>query len=224
MAYPVQRITPTRAGEGASVDAADHALLMGRIAAGLAHEGKNPLHNMVLHVQLMAEKLAAAPGAPVERHLQAVRDGIGRVDGLLRAFGEFANPSHLTPDLGAAVARTIQLFQYDARRAGVHVTSAAPQPLPVQAASEVLGDLVAHAYLAALELSRDGGNLELRVESTGPYVVLEVVGAGGNGSREAARPHLDAMRRLAPLAPAELSIETPPAGGGRLSLSFTLPR
>src|ERR1700674_1973512 len=78
--------------------AADRGLLLERVAVGLAHEGKNPLHNMVLHLQLMAEKLAQPEmkgGSPIEKHLAALRDGIGRVDNLLKAFGEFASPAHL---------------------------------------------------------------------------------------------------------------------------------
>src|SRR5471030_1810775 len=101
--------------------ATDRALLLERVAAGLAHEGKNPLHNMVLHLQLMAEKLTSA-GVPVAKHLTALRDGIGKVDVLLKSFGEFASPEQVPPDLGAAVQRSARLFAYDARRASVAVT------------------------------------------------------------------------------------------------------
>src|SRR5215468_4357471 len=105
MGQPIQRLPKT---------AADRARLLERIATGLAHEGKNPLHNMALHVQLLAEKIAAPSlqGSPIEKHLAAMRDGIGRVDTLLRAFGEFACPEHLPADLGAALTRSEQLLGY----------------------------------------------------------------------------------------------------------------
>src|ERR1700760_3169212 len=103
--------------DDAQIRSADRALLLERIAIGLAHEGKNPLHNMALHLQLMAEKISAG-GVPVEKHLTALRDGIGRVDQLLKAFGEFAAPEHTQPDLGAAASRAAHLFAYDARRSG----------------------------------------------------------------------------------------------------------
>ncbi len=202
---------------------ADRAALLERVAAGLAHEGKNPLHNMVLHLQLMAEKLSAAERAPIDRHLQSLRDGIAKVDSLLRAFGEFANPDHLPTDLGAAVARTLQLFQYDARRAAVQVTSVSPGSVVVRSSSAALSDLVAHVYVAAIELARDGGNVEVRLDSAPPRASLEVIASGGNGKRETAQPHLDAARRLAIEAACDLSIETPSAGGARLSLSFAHP-
>src|SRR3989454_10688257 len=112
MGYPIPRIAtpPEKADER---HAADRIRLFERVAIGPAHEGKNPLHNMVLHLQLMSEKLVSPElksGSPIDKHLSAMRDGIGRVDALLRSFGDFAGPQHLTPDLGAAVKRAFVLF------------------------------------------------------------------------------------------------------------------
>ena len=226
MGYPIQRI-PRSAGEDPQRFAADRALLLERVAIGLAHEGKNPLHNMVLHLQLMSEKLGApdrVTGSPIDKHLTALRDGIGRVDALLRAFGEFASPRNLQPDLPAAARRAVQLFAYDARRATVQVAQQGASTLIVRSDSWFLGDLVAHAYVACIELARDGGRIGLKVELRGAMAELELRTEGGVGSREQATPFLDALRRLAPEAGCELSIETPTAGGARLSLSFLYPR
>ena len=220
MGHPIQRISRPAAEELQRRDA-DRARLLERVAIGLAHEGKNPLHNMVLHVQLMAEKLGSAP---VEKHLAALRDGIGRVDSLLKAFGEFAAPEHLPADLVAAVSRATQLFAYEARRAGVAVSSKGPPLLLVASVPRPLGDMVAHALVAALEFSRGGGSVELHAHAPAGRGVLDVVADGGAGRSEEAMPHLEALRRLAPEAGCELSIETTPAGGARLSLSFSQPR
>src|SRR5437763_8962074 len=132
MGHPIQRIP--KPDEDPQRRAADRTLLLTRIAIGLAHEGKNPLHNMVLHLQLMAEKLAQPErqgGSPVEKHLAALRDGIGRVDQLLKAFGEFVAPDHLPTDLAAATHRAVQLFAYDARRHTVQIEVRTPEPLEV---------------------------------------------------------------------------------------------
>jgi signal transduction histidine kinase len=215
MAQKIQRIPRE---DDAGRREADRARLLERVAAGLAHEGKNPLHNMVLHVQLMAE------GAQMEKHLSALRDGIGRVDALLKSFGEFAQPGHLPPDMVAAVNRALQLFAYDARRASVQISLKGPTALLVSCDSRLLNDMVAHALVAALELSRDGGTIEFKVHTPPARSVLEVRADGALARREEAEPHLDALRRLAAEAGCELSIETPPAGGARFSLSFVQPR
>jgi len=226
MGYAIQRISRA-AGEDTRQRAADRAWLLERVAIGLAHEGKNPLHNMVLHLQLMSEKLASPErqfGSPIDKHLSAMRDGIGRVDALLRAFADFAAPQHLTPDLGAAVKRAFVLFAYEARRASVQMASSVPATLMVSSDSRYLGDLVAHALVACIEHARDGGRVDAAVQSRSAVAVLKVRADGGLGNREQALPHLDAARRLAPEAACELSIETPTAGGARLSLSFLHPR
>jgi hypothetical protein len=225
MGHPIQRIpTPPQDPQGRS---ADRARLLERVAIGLAHEGKNPLHNMVLHLQLMAEKLASPEkvgGSPVEKHLSALRDGISKVDGLLRSFGEFAAPEHLPPDLAAATRRAVQLFAYEARRASVQVAYKGPQALLVRAPSTYLGDLVAHSLVASIEFARDRGHVEAVLEARGLVATLELRADGGLGSRDLAAPYVEAARRLAPEAECELSIETPTAGGARLSLTFLHPR
>ena len=206
--------------------AADRARLLTRVATGLAHEGKNPLHNMMLHLQLMGEKLNPQPGAPagspVERHLQSLRDGIGRVDLLLKSFGEFASPEHVPPDLGAAVARSVQLFAYESRRYSVEIELEGPASFHVASPSRVLGDLVAHAFVAFLELSREGGRLRVSLDAARSR--LELRADGGLPRRAEAQPHLDAARRLAAEAACELSLDTPAGAGARLSLSFAHPR
>lgn len=220
MGHPIPKIPQTK--DDPLPRMADRARLIERIAVGLAHEGKNPLHNMVLHLQLMSEKLGAS-SSPVEKHLVALRDGIARVDALLRSFGEFASPEHLPPDLAAAAARAILLFGFEARRAGVQVDARLPSSLGVDSSSFALGDLVAHALAACIDLSH-GGQVVVRVEARGARAVLDLRAEGGNAHREQALPHLDAARSLAAEAACELSIETPAAGGARLSLSFEHPR
>ncbi len=230
MSQQPRRVVPLPPSEqnDAAVRAADRARLIERVAVGLAHEGKNPLHNMMLHLQLMAEKLNPQPGAPlgspVQRHLQSLRDGISRVDLLLKYFGEFASPEHIEPDLGAAVARSVLLFAYEARRFNVGVEQHGPASLLVASPSGILNDLVGHAFVAGLELAREGGKVSLAINTEGLRSRLEVRASGGLPRREEALPHLEAARRLALEAACELSLDTPAGAGARLSLLFAHPR
>jgi len=203
---------------------AERALLLERAAAALAHEGKNPLHNMVLHLQLLGERLREGEreGLPVERHLQALRDGIGRVDAVLKAFSDLASPERLAPDVAAAVARAQLLFGFEARRGNVAVMQRGPASIPVRADPAFLCELVCHAFLAAVALARDGA-LHISVDADGPRAHLEFRAEGGAPRRDDAAPYLEALRRLAPGASAELSADLGPAAPARLSLSFPHP-
>ena len=203
---------------------AERALLLERAAAALAHEGKNPLHNMVLHLQLLGERLREGEreGLPVERHLQALRDGIGRVDAVLKAFSDLASPERLAPDVAAAVARAQLLFGFEARRGNVAVMQRGPASIPVRADPAFLCELVCHAFLAAVALARDGA-LHISVDADGPRARLEFRAEGGAPRRDDAAPYLEALRRLAPGASAELSADLGTAAPARLSLSFPHP-
>jgi signal transduction histidine kinase len=203
----------------------ERALLLERAAAALAHEGKNPLHNMVLHVQLLGERIREGErgGTPVERHLQALRDGIGRVDAVLKAFSDLASPERLDPDLAAAVARAQLLFGFEARRGSVAVMQRGPVSVRVEADPAYLCELVCHAFLAAVALARDGA-LHITVQADGPRARLEFRAEGGAPRREDAAPYLEAVRRLVSGASAELSADLAPVAPARLSLSFPHPR
>src|SRR5438445_2913882 len=218
-------LTPlVRSTGNSTAISAERALLLEKAAAALAHEGKNPLHNMVLHLQLLGERLREGEreGLPVERHLQALRDGIGRVDAVLKAFSDLASPERLAPDVAAAVARAQLLFGFEARRGNVAVMQRGPASIPVRADPAFLCELVCHAFLAAVALARDGA-LHISVDADGPRARLEFRAEGGAPRRDDAAPYLEALRRLSPGGSAELSADPGPAAPARLSLSFPHP-
>lgn len=218
----------TQAPSGGSDAAGDRGLLLARAAVGLAHEGKNPLHTMSLHVQLMTEKLAqaqgdgAGKGANLDRHFKALRDGIEKVDALLRAFSELAHPAQTAPDLAAAVARAELVLGFEARRSGVELSRSGPPALRAHAPAELLCDLVGHALLGFFALAREGGRVLVEVSPLGTFAQLSLRADGGTPSPAEAAPHLAAVRRLAAALPGcrfEAS-EQPPA---RLSLAVPGP-
>ena len=195
------------------------SLLVERAASALAPEAKNPLHNMALHLQLVSEKLPGEAARGVERHLQAMRDGIAQVDALLKAFADLAAPANLVPDLGQALTRALLLFSFEARRKSVELTRKGPAEVRVAAQGEAVLEIVCNAVLAGIALAREG-RLTLAIEPDGQRVRLEVIADGGVPRREESLPHLEAVRRLSSGAAAEPSIDVEGAGPARLSLSF----
>jgi C4-dicarboxylate-specific signal transduction histidine kinase len=204
-----------------SPDRADgRSLLVERAAAALAHEAKNPLHNMALHLQLVSEKLPGEAARGVERHLHAMRDGIAQVDALLKAFADLAAPATLVPDVGQSLTRALLLFSFEARRGSVEIVRRGPAEARVAAPGDVVFEIVCNAVLAGIALAREG-RLTLAIEPAGKRVLLEVAVDGGAPRREEAAPHLEAVRRLSAGAAVEPSIDVEGGGPARLSLSFS---
>jgi C4-dicarboxylate-specific signal transduction histidine kinase len=150
----------------------NRSLLVERAAAALPHEAKNPLHNMALHLQLVSEKLSGEAARGVERHLQAMRDGIAQVDSLLKAFADLAAPASLTPDVGQALTRALLLFSFEARRQSVELVRRGPAEARVSAPGDAVFEIVCNAVLLGITLAREG-RLLLAVEPDGPRVRLK---------------------------------------------------
>lgn len=70
---------------------------VGRLTAGVAHEVKNPLNAMTIHLELLKQKLAssAAPDA-LETHVDIIAREIRRLDDVVQGFLKFARPEELT--------------------------------------------------------------------------------------------------------------------------------
>ena len=67
------------------------AAALGHLAAALAHEVRNPLNAMSIHLELLESRLAAGRGSEgiaegPARSLQALRDGIARIDASLASY------------------------------------------------------------------------------------------------------------------------------------------
>src|SRR4029078_6080435 len=70
---------------------------LGRLTAGVAHEVKNPLNAMTIHLELLKQKLAAgAEAGGMETHVDVIAREIRRLDDVVQGFLKFARPEELT--------------------------------------------------------------------------------------------------------------------------------
>ncbi len=97
---------------------------LGRLTAGVAHEVKNPLNAMTIHLELMKGKLAklsrdgnSATAAALE-HVNVIGTEIRRLDQVVQGFLKFTRPEdlHLGPvPVDKLLAEIAQVVQPDAR-------------------------------------------------------------------------------------------------------------
>jgi signal transduction histidine kinase len=138
-----------------------------RIAAGLAHDIKNPLNAMALQIALLSEKLDGASGqGTVAAHLSAIREQIGRVNEVVRRLLDVADPSAPLgfTDVGALVSDAVGLFAHEARRRRIEVTLDAPFAMAATRRDPArLGRLIVGLVAGAMTSTPDGGRLAVRV-------------------------------------------------------------
>ncbi len=195
-----------------------------RVAAGVAHDIKNPLNAMSLQIALLVEKLSGVDaGATSSGHLGALREQIGRVNEVVRRFLDVTDPSAPLgyTDLGLLLGDTASLFVHDARRRRIEVVLDGQAGVARTRCDPArVGRLLVGLLARALAETPDGGRLAGHAESLGADAVVAIEHTAGDPD-----PDLGYYTGVAAAAADAL--------GGRFSLdrrdaierlTFTLPR
>jgi len=176
----------------------DRLAAIGTLAAGLAHEIRNPLNGAQLHVSFLARALARS--AVNEDALEAVHvidDEIKRLARLVTEFLDFARPQPLTltsVSVGALAERVIGLVAEQAGASDVRLLQDLPSTdIAVSADGGKLEQVLLNLLRNGVEaLSGRGGTVTLRARREPRAVVLEVED-DGPGIPAASAPIFDAF-------------------------------
>ncbi len=159
---------------------AERLAAVGTMAAGLAHEVRNPLNSASLQLTVLERRLARGDGADATKPIIGIiKSEIERLDRLVRDFLAFAKPSPLEPrpvSLGELIEAVAHLIRPEAEAAGVTVATMSTPLLPPAAGDperlrQVLLNLTRNAVEAMLGA---GGRLTLRAKPANGGVDLEV--------------------------------------------------
>ncbi len=152
----------------------------GQMAAGMAHELRNPLTSMKILVQAAQ---ASADAALTGRDLVVLEEEISRLERLVQTFLQFARPPQpekKVRDLQGLVEEVIELMAARAARVGTRLECTLPLPpsrvgLDPDQILQVLLNLV----LNALDAQGEGGVIHLEVVNGPPgWITLRVEDTG----------------------------------------------
>ena len=170
--------------------AAEKQLLLARLLARLAHEIRNPLSSLDIHVQLLEEDLTQLAPQVRERtagRFEIIHGELHRLENIVKHFLRLAGPSELdleTVDVTRVLGHVCELLRPEAAARGIEITLNAAADLPVMTADPgQLTQAVVNLLINAIQaVDRDGridvsatpgdrsGFLRVEVRDTGPGV------------------------------------------------------
>ncbi|MCK5250478.1 MAG: PAS domain-containing protein [Spirochaetaceae bacterium] len=179
----IEDVTDVRAEE-ARFKRAEGLASLTTMAAGVAHEIKNPLASMSIHLQLMRRQMHGEYASPEElqESLEILEEETERLNNIVSDYLFAVRPQDSRPlpaDINALITELVQFLRYEMEDAHVRVLALLDKsipsiPLDEGAMKRALLNLIKNAITAMPE----GGELRLQTRRDGDNVLIEVSDTG----------------------------------------------
>ena len=134
----------------------------GRVTRGVAHEVKNPINAIVLHLQLLRNKMQQVD-PDTGRHVDIIDSEINRLDRVVQILVDFTRPRELhleDADLKLLLEEVVLLASPDAEQHGVRIVRELPaEQLPVKADVDLIKQAMLNVVLNGVQAMPNGGSL-----------------------------------------------------------------
>jgi signal transduction histidine kinase len=148
---------------------ADRLAAVGEMAAGVAHELRNPLTSVKLLIQTAAD--SPHDYALSDEHIHVILEQIVRMESTIQGLLDFASPPQMkivSHDLRDTLRRALNLVEGHANQQNVIVSEECPSaPVPVDGDPEQLHQVFVNLLLNGVECMPEGGELKVRLECDG---------------------------------------------------------
>jgi signal transduction histidine kinase len=154
----------------------------GRLTRGVAHEVKNPINAIVLHLQLLRNKLAQQE-PDTRRHMDIIDTEIRRLDRVVQTLVDFTRPRDLhleEVDLRRLMEDVAQLAAPDAEQHGVTLQRHMPeQRLSIKVDIDLMKQALLNVVINGVQAMPQGGLLTISARRENNAVVAEIRDEGG---------------------------------------------
>jgi PAS domain S-box-containing protein len=147
-----------------------------RLTSGVAHEIKNPLNAMALHLEVLRGRLDGQ-----QPELDVIAGEIKRLDTVVKTFLSFNKPIELQArpiDLNRVVEQVVALVQVEAQARRIEIESVLKGRLWINGDPDLLKQAILNVVNNGLEAMGDGGRLAVRAELDGDECLLSIADAG----------------------------------------------
>ncbi len=153
----------------------------GRLTRGVAHEVKNPINAIVLHLQLLQNKLSQID-PDTHRHMDIIDNEIHRLDRVVQTLVDFMRPRELhleALDLRHLLEEVATLAAPDAEHHGVTILQTiSPGALPVRVDADLIKQAILNVVINGIQAMPNGGTLTVSVKRDDQAVHLDIQDCG----------------------------------------------
>jgi signal transduction histidine kinase len=173
---------------GRELQTADRLAAISRVSGGVAHEVKNPLNAILLHVEVARAKLARGD-TEIAPQMEIISREILRLDRVVKTFLDFTRPVELNLRNVPAqelVSEIVDLARPQAAAARIQIdVQQEAEGVEIRVDRDLLKQAVLNVVVNAMQAMPDGGKLrfessateesaEIRVSDTGPGIPQEL--------------------------------------------------
>lgn len=168
-------------GREARLRRAESLASLTTLAAGVAHEIKNPLGSIGIHNQLIGKlvsRLDAEQREPIESYLSVIEEEIDRLNKIVVDFLFAVRPmdTHLEDgDLNSLVADLLSFVQFELEQANIELIKDLDTELPsLRIDPKYLKQAIMNLIKNAISAMPDGGMLRVSTQTRGDQVLLRI--------------------------------------------------
>ncbi|HYH01165.1 MAG TPA: ATP-binding protein [Terriglobales bacterium] len=155
---------------------------IGRLTSGVAHEVKNPINAIVVHLEVLREKLQQLD-PDTRRHMDVIGSEIQRLDRVVATLVDFTRPMELRladTDLRKILDDVASLAGPEAETHGVYIVrNMSPEPLPVKVDSDLVKQALLNVVLNGVQAMASGGTLRIAALRDDGSAQVEIQDQGG---------------------------------------------
>jgi PAS domain S-box-containing protein len=150
---------------------------IGRLTSGVAHEVKNPINAIVVHLEVLRQKLQQVD-PDTRRHMDVIGSEIQRLDRVVQTLVDFTRPVELQlaeMDLRRVLDDVVTLAEPEAHLHGVSMERQFPaEPLYVNVDIDLMKQALLNVVLNGIQAMPNGGMLSVAAGRNDDMIIAEI--------------------------------------------------
>ena len=139
---------------------------IGRLAAGVAHEVKNPLAVIQLGIDYLTRGARDVAGRDTVETIQEMADAVQRADAVIKGLLNFSRSERLTlvpTDVNSVVEESLLLVKHELAKNHIHLETRLAEQLPkVELDRNKIKQVFINVFMNAIQAMGENGNLSVK--------------------------------------------------------------